>query len=84
MSRPEIIMLNGVTVADVARALRKSGLAISNGAFPTLFVIARAASRFPDSNVIDLAAPSLLKRQAGPIHDIRGIDYGIDSPIDAA
>lgn len=77
MNRPDVVLLEGVTPADVARALRASGLAISNGPFESLFVIKRVPKRFAAENVIDLTAevPTLCRRQAGPIHDIQGIDY---------
>lgn len=80
MSGPksDIIILKGVTVADVARALAKSGLGISNGAFKTLFVISPTPSRFPtEPNVIDLTVPAFHRRQAGPERDIKGIDFDV-------
>ena len=84
--RSEVLMLGpGVTVADLANALGKSGLTVSNGPFPNLFVINKTQpKRFYADNVIDLTVPLLCRRQAGPIHDIAGVDYGIDSPNDAA
>lgn len=66
MSRAEVLMLaDGLTIADVVRAFRRSGLAVSNGAFPNLFVIGKAVPRFSADNVIDLAAeiPALLRPQ---------------------
>lgn len=76
--RADVILLQGVSIADVARALAKSGLGISNGAFDTLFVISRVPPRFPEaSNVIDLTVPALCRRQAGPERDIKGVDFDV-------
>ena len=63
MTRPDMLMLRGLTIADLARALRGSGYGISNG---PVFVIAPLPVRF-SGNVIDLA-PALLRPQAGPPH----------------
>lgn len=68
MKPPDVLMLHpGVTVADIARALRRSGIGVSNSDFPQLFTVSRIPPRFPNAdNVIDLAPelPALLKPQA--------------------
>lgn len=68
MKPPDVLMLQpGVTVADIAKALRRSGLAVSDSDFPQLFTVGRVPPRFPNAaNVIDLAPelPALLKPQA--------------------
>lgn len=78
--RAEVILLHpDVDVQDIARALRKSGLGISNDPLDaSLFIIAPLLQRFPsEPNVIDLAVPQLLRRQAGPERDIKGIDFDV-------
>jgi hypothetical protein len=85
MSPGTFALLEGVSVADIARALRRSGFAISNGPVSNVFIIKRAPVRFTDAKVIDLAQelPALIRRQAGPIHDFPGVDYATE-PNDAA
>lgn len=82
-----MIVLNGdLTIADVIHALRKSGLAVSDGYVRNVYALSRIPDRFPDyKNVIDLTVeqPAFLRRQAGPIRDIPGIDF-TSGPFDAA
>lgn len=84
-TRADIIMLSaGVTLDDVRGALRRAGLVVGPGAFPTVSVISRAPSRFPRvGNVIDLAPDHPARRP--PLRCERaGFDLFNGSPDDAA
>jgi hypothetical protein len=60
---PVMVMLDGCTVQDLARALQYSHLAISNTSQPGLFVVRQAPRPLP-SNVVEFESLALLRRQA--------------------